>query len=314
MDDAPGAPHTTALAGIGTQPAAAVASLSPSSLSFGDQQVGTQSAARTVTLTNTGTLGMSISSIATAGDFSRTTTCAATLTPGASCTIAVTFSPTATGPRTSALSVTSNAVNSPTTAALSGNGTLPLGTLLSDGFENGLGGWTLTGLRPPGIIGLGGPAHSGTNAALFMRAGPGLSFYTNFAGQGQPQTHTRFYLSPGNQFSSELAQGTDVNGQPAWEIDYDPRIARMTIYTWNSARVRSEIYVNNPFAGAGNWSSFDIDLSQAVAGHFYVTLNGVRVATVNGNFSAANNYSRLSFWDFSDYGTVMVDDVSVSVS
>ena len=88
----------------------------------------------------------------------------------------------------------------------------------------------------------------------------------------------------------------------------------MTIYTWNSARVRSEILVNNPGLGNGIWSSFDIDLSQAVAGHFYVTLNGVRVATVNGNFSAANNYSRLSFWDFSDYGTVMVDDVSVSVS
>jgi hypothetical protein len=301
------------LTGNGTQPAAAVASLSPSSLSFGDQQVGTHSAPRTVTLTNTGTLGMSISAITTTADFSRTTTCPASLAAGASCTIDVTFSPTAVGTRTSTLTVTSDAVNSPTTTALSGNGTLPLGTLLSDGFENGLGGWTQTGLRPPGIIGVGG-GHSGAGA-YFMRAGPGLSIYTNFAGQGQPQTHTRFYLWPGNQFSSELAQGTDVNGQPSWEIDYDPRFARLTIYSWNSARVRSEIYVNNPFVGAvGGWSSFDIDLSQAAAGHFYVTLNGVRVATINGNFSAVNNYSRLSFWDFSDYGTVMVDDVSVSVS
>jgi hypothetical protein len=130
-DDAPGSPHTVALSGTGVTPAPAV-SLSPASLGFGQQRVGTTSAEQNVTLTNSGTAALTIASIgltgANAGDFAQVGDCPlgpATLAPGASCTISVTFGPTATGSRTAGLSVTDDAAGSPHAVALSGTGTAP---------------------------------------------------------------------------------------------------------------------------------------------------------------------------------------------
>ena len=102
-DDAPGSPQTVALSGTGVAAAPAV-SLSPTSLAFGQQPVGTSSASQNVTLTNTGTAALTISSIGltgtNSGDYAQTNTCPispATLGVGANCTISVTFSPTAAG-------------------------------------------------------------------------------------------------------------------------------------------------------------------------------------------------------------------------
>ena len=100
--------------------------VSPASLDFGDQPVGTTSAPKRVTLTNTGNLDVTISNITASGDFARSNSCPispSTLAKGASCTIDVTFTPTATGNRTGALTITSNASGSPHVASLSGNGT-----------------------------------------------------------------------------------------------------------------------------------------------------------------------------------------------
>jgi len=58
--------------------------------------------AQTVTLTNSGTSALTISSIATSGDFAQTNTCPvspATLAAGADCAISVTFTPTTTETR-----------------------------------------------------------------------------------------------------------------------------------------------------------------------------------------------------------------------
>jgi hypothetical protein len=110
-------------------PAAAV---SPSNLAFGNQKVGTTSAAQTVTITDSGQAPLTVGAIATSGDFAQTNTCGAlpaTLAPGASCAVAVTFAPTTTGARTGALTVTDNAPGSPQAVALSGTGTAPAASL-----------------------------------------------------------------------------------------------------------------------------------------------------------------------------------------
>jgi hypothetical protein len=105
------------------------ASLAPASLSFGNQQVGTTSAAQTLTLSNTGNASLAITSITIAGtnssDFAQSNTCGASLNAGASCSISVTFKPTATGARNATVSVSDNAAGSPQTAALGGTGTAP---------------------------------------------------------------------------------------------------------------------------------------------------------------------------------------------
>lgn len=106
--------------------------VTPPTLTFAAQGVGTSSASQAVTVMNTGTVPVTISSIVPAGDFSVTSnTCPAstsTLATSSSCTIGVTFTPTATGTRTGTLMVTDNASGSPQAVTLTGTGT---GTSLS---------------------------------------------------------------------------------------------------------------------------------------------------------------------------------------
>jgi hypothetical protein len=56
------------------------------------------------------------------GDFTQTNTCGASVAVGASCTINVTFTPTAAGPRSGTLTINDNASGSPQTVALAGAG------------------------------------------------------------------------------------------------------------------------------------------------------------------------------------------------
>jgi hypothetical protein len=103
-----------------------VATFSPASLSFGDQTPGANSSPQAATLTNSGRLPLTITSIgitvANRGDFGQTNNCPASLSPQSSCSIKVTFTPTAGGNRSAAVSVTDNAPGSPQTVALSGTG------------------------------------------------------------------------------------------------------------------------------------------------------------------------------------------------
>ena len=90
------------------------------------QAVATASAPQTVTVTNTGSAPLTISQIATTGDFTETDTCtAAPIAVGLTCTIQVRFLPTATGSRTGLLTVYGNVPGGQATATLSGTGTPP---------------------------------------------------------------------------------------------------------------------------------------------------------------------------------------------
>ena len=101
-------------------------SLSPTSLSFGAVQAGNSSQPQTVTLTNTGSATLTISSIAFTGnalqDYKQTNTCGTSVNAGAQCTISVTFKPTRTGVRNANLTITDNAANSPQNVPVTGIG------------------------------------------------------------------------------------------------------------------------------------------------------------------------------------------------
>src|SRR5207244_2506075 len=99
--------------------------LSPWSLTFPSQLVNTTSAVQTVTLTNTGTAALSVTSIVASGDFMQTNTCGTSVAAGANCAISVTFTPTATGTRTGAITITDNAAGSPQSVNLTGTGAAP---------------------------------------------------------------------------------------------------------------------------------------------------------------------------------------------
>ena len=98
---------------------------SASSLNFGLLQIGLTSASQTVTVTNVSSHSATFTSIASSGDFSQSNTCPTTTTldPGQNCTITVTFSPTAAGARTGAVTLKDNCPGSPTqTITLNGTG------------------------------------------------------------------------------------------------------------------------------------------------------------------------------------------------
>ena len=96
--------------------------LSPTSLSFGNVPVGTTSIARKITLANTGTASLTITSITTSGPFAQTNTCGTSVKAGKNCSISVTFSPTANGKATGSVTITDNASNSPQSVSLTGSG------------------------------------------------------------------------------------------------------------------------------------------------------------------------------------------------
>jgi hypothetical protein len=100
----------------------ATLSTNPSSLTFGSTTVGATSTAQSVTVTNTGNASASVTSIVASGDFAQTNTCGTSIAAGATCSISVTFKPTASGTRTGSVTITSSAVNSPTSVSLSGTG------------------------------------------------------------------------------------------------------------------------------------------------------------------------------------------------
>ena len=132
-------------------------SLNPASLSFGTQTVGTTSAAKTVTLTNSGVSFLSVSAISLTGtnasDFLVSNNCGTTVPSGASCTITVTFQPSTTALETAAVSISGNEPGSPVLISLTGSGTAAItsGGLVitpSASYAAENGSVTLTANRP----------------------------------------------------------------------------------------------------------------------------------------------------------------------
>ena len=101
--------------------------VSPSSIDFGSQPLGSASAPTTVTLSSAASLDVSSATLGgtNAGDFSvGSDTCSGQTVPaGGSCTVAVSFVPLATGPRSAVLTFSHTGLTSPQTVALAGNGT-----------------------------------------------------------------------------------------------------------------------------------------------------------------------------------------------
>ncbi|HEX4309157.1 MAG TPA: choice-of-anchor D domain-containing protein, partial [Acidobacteriaceae bacterium] len=96
--------QTAPLSGIGQNPA--TDALAPLSLTFAAQQVGTNSTAQQVTLTNTGDQPLTSIAVGATGDFAAVNNCGATLQGKAACSVSVTYVPTITGAESGTLTVT----------------------------------------------------------------------------------------------------------------------------------------------------------------------------------------------------------------
>jgi hypothetical protein len=128
VDSAPTSPQTVRLTGSATD-----IGLSTSRLSFASRKVGTTSAAKTVAVTNDGTVTVNFtgSGIVIAGtdpaDFIiSANTCASSIAAGGACTVNVEFKPMATGARSATLQFNDDGGASPQVVALVGKGNVPV--------------------------------------------------------------------------------------------------------------------------------------------------------------------------------------------
>jgi hypothetical protein len=123
------------------------ASVSPSSLAFGDEPGGITSSPQAVTLSNTGSSALTVTSIAftgaNAGDFTEANTCTPSVAVGSYCTITVLFTPAASGTRVASLAITDNASFSPQAVTLSGTGTHDVILSWSDSPTSGVIGYNV---------------------------------------------------------------------------------------------------------------------------------------------------------------------------
>ena len=106
-----------------TSPTAPAIALSPASVTYSSQSVGTASPLVTITVTNNGNAALTISSVVSSGDFVEADNCAGTtVVQNGTCAVQVKFAPTATGARTGLLTVYGNVAGGQASAALSGTG------------------------------------------------------------------------------------------------------------------------------------------------------------------------------------------------
>jgi len=178
-----------------------VIKLSPGSLKFGVRGVGTQSPAMNVTLANSGGAPLKVTSIRLDGknsrDFAQTSTCPLTpfsLAAYQTCTLNLTFTPSAKGIRKASLSVTDNALGSPHSVALTGGD-----PTASTTWTGGAGNWSDVSKWTNGVP---------TNAtdALIDSGNPAASSVTLDIGSGQANN-----LTIDSDDSLSFNNGTELN-------------------------------------------------------------------------------------------------------
>jgi hypothetical protein len=159
-------------------PLVPAAQLSAPSLGFPTQLVGTTSSPQSVTVTNNGYTDLVVSSIvvggANPGDFQQSNNCG-TVKPSSSCTITVSFAPTAQGTRSATVTIFANATPAAQTITLSGTATVVSLSSTTLTFTPQKVGTTSSPQRVTltnvgaGSLGITGITVSGANAGDFLQ-------------------------------------------------------------------------------------------------------------------------------------------------
>jgi hypothetical protein len=113
----PGSPQVVNLTG-----SASALTFNPTSLTFAAQKVGTTSPAKTITISNSTSAAVTIGSVSISGPYKETNTCGGSIAGNGSCTISVTFTPTATGTQTGTVKTLAADFESPFSNKLTGTG------------------------------------------------------------------------------------------------------------------------------------------------------------------------------------------------
>ena len=204
---AAGTLETINLTGNGVTAATAV-TVQPTSMSFSSQAVGTISPPQSATVTNTGTQPLNFtkilvgtSSAGTPQDFAETDNCLSApyngvLGVGQSCNISVTFTPTASGSRVAALSISDNATGSPQSILLSGTGAAAFSLTLPPNETKTVNPALIGDTQTTFVIAANGPNSFNGAITLTCSAGTACAFSTNPIFIGQTTILTVSNLTP----------------------------------------------------------------------------------------------------------------------
>src|SRR3954470_8016635 len=323
-DNAPGSPQSVSLAGTGAAVPVATVGLSATTLTFGSETVGESSPEQDVTVANTGSAALLITSVEGSPDFAATSDCPlapAPLAAGASCTGRVIFAPSATGARAGSLTVTDGAGDSPQHVVLSGRG-LAAGTYFSDDFESGsLSQWDALTSADSTIALDATAANSGDSSARIRNnTGDQASrLYANLAGGEHAQSYTRFCfkIAPGLTDGIEIANGRAVTalyplGIRRWVVTYNPVTKGLEGYFFNEGLDRLDLFAANGRVLPDQWHCAELYLDESANGHAELWLDGVSVGSVSGDLATPDPYGRLYLWNQPSAGTVWFDDVRVA--
>ncbi len=249
---------------------APVASVSPTTLSFGSQLLSVPSTAQMVTLFNTtGTADLTINAItftgANGGDFDQTNNCGGTLAAGASCTINVTFTPTAEGARSASLSIAnSDAAHTPLTVSLSGTGVVPIAGVspASLTFPEQLINTTSpvqamalsnTGSGPLTLTGIG---FTGANAANFAQTN---TCGTSLAAGASCTINVRFTPNATGAFSADLNIASNDPNNPTLTVPMAGTGIALVAPSNLAAQIRSATQIRLTWTdNSNNETSFEV--------------------------------------------------------
>lgn len=282
------------------QPGVPAASAVPASLAFPGQLLATTSAARTVTLSNTGAAGtqsLILNNIAitgaNAGDFAQTNTCGVGLPPGANCTISLTFTPTAVGARTASLAISSN--GPAVTVPLSGTGILPpqaptitstpaLAATVGAPYSYDVNATDANG----GVLTY---ALTTFPAGMTINAGTGLIAWTPAAGQVPSQAVTVRVTDPGGLFATQsftITVAPAANTIPATPTNLTAAITSATQVTlsWTDASTNETSFVVWGSVNGGTYTLIATVTRTAAES----TATGGAVTYVNTGLTAGTTY------------------------
>ncbi|MES2091675.1 MAG: choice-of-anchor D domain-containing protein, partial [Pseudomonadota bacterium] len=184
--NATGSPQSVTINGTANAAPRPAITLSNNTLAYPDTQLGSNSSL-TLTVGNNGQAALVFSGISVGGiaaaDYSKAGTCSSsgTLAINATCTVVLTFTPSALGARTAALTITSDSsTGASTVIALSGSGIpVPVPLVTLSATEILFGNQTLNGLYQARTINLTNSGTATLNLSSLTLTGAAFSFVTS---------------------------------------------------------------------------------------------------------------------------------------
>ena len=308
FSSSPNSPSGVPLSGTGVAVTSSTpqVSVGPTSISCGTQLVGTTSTAKTLTVTNTGTVSATVSSITSNNsDFIVTAALPATLAPSQSLQASITFRPASSGSFSGSILVYSNAQGSPNSITASGIGVTSSGAvaaLSSSSLAFGSGPVTIASSpQAVTLTNTGGSALSitsiattgadatdfvenntcGSSVAAGSRCTITISFRPSATGT-RTASLTITDNASGSPQSAALSEHGIHDVILAWGASSGPGLAGYYVYRGTTSGRESLTPLNSPLNSATSFVDANV---QAGATYYYVV---VAVGS-NGLFSANSN-------------------------